>query len=117
MKTLNITKGEWKKHYFGENGNRQCRIHSDNVTIAKVLQIDEADANADLIADAANTYNTTPILPSELLKQRNEMLEALERAQKIIEHVINITPTSEQRNLYTHANIIALTAIKSATNA
>jgi len=45
------------------------------------------------------------------------LLEALERAQKIIEHVINITPTSEQRNLYTHANIIALTAIKNATNA
>jgi hypothetical protein len=77
MEKLNITQGEWKKHYFGENGNRQCRIHSDNVTIVKVLQIDEADANSDLITDAGTTYNDTPILPSELLKQRNELLEAL----------------------------------------
>ena len=46
------TQGEWQLHYFGDNGNRQCRIHSNNVTIAKVFQIDEADANAKLIAAA-----------------------------------------------------------------
>ena len=77
MDKLNITQGEWKKHYYGEHGNRQCRIHADNVSIIKVFQIDEADANADLIADAGTTYNATPILPSELLKQRNELLNAL----------------------------------------
>jgi hypothetical protein len=77
MEKLNITQGEWKKHYYGEHGNRQCRIHADNVSIIKVFQIDEADANADLIADAGTTYNSTPLLPSELLKQRNELLEAL----------------------------------------
>jgi hypothetical protein len=92
MEKLNITKGEWKKHYFGENGNRQCRIHSPSPTIVKVLQIDEADANSDLITDAGTTYNNTPILPSELLKQRNELLEALtamidgkERNWKVLE--------------------------------
>jgi hypothetical protein len=31
----------------------------------------------ELYADAKDTYNTTPILPSELLKQRNELLAAL----------------------------------------
>jgi hypothetical protein len=77
MEKLNITQGEWKKHYYGEHGNRQCRIHADNVSIVKVFQIDEADANADIIADAANTYQSTPILPSELLNQRNELLAAL----------------------------------------
>ena len=36
----------------------------------------------ELYADAKDTYNECQILPSELLKQRNELLEALTEALK-----------------------------------
>jgi len=41
------------------------------------------EANAKLIADAGTTINKCDLLPSELLSQRNEMLEILERVQRI----------------------------------
>ena len=46
------TPGEWTVHKFGPEGNKQTRIHSNNVTIAKIIQIDESEANAQLIAAA-----------------------------------------------------------------
>lgn len=42
--------------------------------------------NAILIADAGNTTNSCGLLPSELLKQRDEMLEALKRIRKIADN-------------------------------
>ncbi len=65
MKTKH-TAGQWELQYYGDNGNRKCRIHSDNVTIATVAPIDEQQANAKLIASA------------------NDLLEALEAARKLI---------------------------------
>jgi hypothetical protein len=39
---------------------------------------EEIAANAKLIADAGNTANKCGLLPSELLEQRNDLLEALQ---------------------------------------
>jgi hypothetical protein len=63
MKTKH-TQGEWEVHYFGDNGNRKTRVHCQNVTIANVLQIDEVEANAKLIAAA-------PELLQALIKANN----------------------------------------------
>lgn len=43
----------------------------------------EAEANAELIADAFNTSNKTGLLPSELLKQRDELLNACQRVNEL----------------------------------
>jgi len=48
----------------------------------------ERIANAKLIADAGTTANECGLLPSELLSQRNEMLEMLE--------ILTFTPAFEQ---------------------
>jgi len=44
---------------------------------------DEYLANANLMCDALNTIQKCNLLPSELLEQRNEILEILERVLKI----------------------------------
>jgi hypothetical protein len=87
------TQGEWQLHYFGDNGNRQCRIHSNNVTIAKVLQIDEADANAKLIAAAP-----------DLLEALHQVMEELNQQMR-----------KQNRLTFTKAELIAQEAINKAT--
>jgi hypothetical protein len=57
-------------------------------------ETNEMESNAELIADTFNTYNETPILPSELLKQRNELLEALKEAKECLEERLRIDYTS-----------------------
>ena len=78
MKTLNITKGKWRK---GLNNDKSVVSDCLDGTIPSIcicpILLNEAEDNASLIVDAGNAYNTTPILPSELLKQRNELLLAL----------------------------------------
>jgi hypothetical protein len=64
--------------------------------------------NARLIVDTFNTYNTTLILPTELLKQSNELLEALKVIQKQVK---------KEGNMTGHLYEICETAIKNATNA
>jgi|LakMenE18May11ns_1017448.scaffolds.fasta_scaffold8120331_2 hypothetical protein len=52
----------------------------------------------ELYADAKDTYNTAPILPSELLKQRNELLNVLEMcAQDFCNGNIQNNPSSQTR--------------------
>jgi hypothetical protein len=78
MEKLNITQGKWEV-----SQKLQVQVDIENpLKVSTVCQVygnsDEAKKNATLIADAGTTYNTAPILPSELLKQRNELLEALQ---------------------------------------
>jgi hypothetical protein len=85
------TKGEWKvvgiDYPTIESTSEECRT---NPTIASVLSSfrsrEEALANAQLIADAGTTINKCDLLPSELLEQRNLLLEALIRIRKSIKN-------------------------------
>jgi hypothetical protein len=105
MKTLNLTKGEWKSDRDNVY-SIQPKITADIICESPKKEYDSYsfwEDNSKLISDAGTTYNDTPILPSELLKQRNELLNAL---QQIIDN--------PSINFYIHE---AKQAIKNATNA
>jgi len=80
MKNLKHTPGEWTVHNFGPEGNKQTRIHSNNVTIAKIIQIDESEANAQLIAAAPT------------------LLEALRKAEVAISYLQQMFVTMEKEH-------------------
>jgi hypothetical protein len=94
MEKLNITKSEWVL-------STQHFLHIEDITSQWICQLNDIKPNETeflsdeyleeekrvkqvkldngiLLADAGTTYNQTPILPSELLKQRNELLKALQ---------------------------------------
>lgn len=73
MKKLNITPGEW---YIGELRNNiySKKEYNFKVSIYQETEYDKYD-NLILIADAGTTYNQCGLLPSELLKQRDELLK------------------------------------------
>jgi hypothetical protein len=107
MKDLKTTKGEWwpcckdtRPHFIfvGEEDKVVCAMSSnekdsDNYEplMAEVSMV-ERIANAALIADAGNTAQLCGLLPSELLKQRDELLEAA----KGIAELLPLTPTQEE---------------------
>ena len=78
-----ITEGEWfVANFEQEDGNYIYTNNNPFSAIARVYKGDsphtlKANANALLIADAGTTSNKSGLLPSELLEQRNELLEAL----------------------------------------
>lgn len=94
MKELEITKGEVEQN--GNNG-----IHLKNGScVALTHNGENKKADAELIADAFNTANKCNLLPSELLKQRDELLRVLkmlatatldEGQKRWIENAINQT--------------------------
>lgn len=92
-KRLKITKG--KNFTVIPSGNKNprgdwyyIRINPVNgwgkwvadATNASIIDgtIEEAKANAELIADTFNTANETQLLPSELQEQRDELLKTLQ---------------------------------------
>lgn len=91
MKNSKHTKGEWN---YDINANKGFDIFvKDTIkTIANVLHKDvsympteeEAIANCKLIVDAANTTTKSGLLPSELLEQRDELMEALIELSKLV---------------------------------
>jgi hypothetical protein len=83
MKELGITKGEWKvddeylRHKI-EINNSTIHLYHTVVTFNwTMITYNEAKSNALLIADAGNTAQKCGLLPSELLKQRDELKRAL----------------------------------------
>jgi len=76
MKELGITKGEYKIRKSGQElfidtpTMEICRSWSDSPKYRKHFE---------LFCDAGNTAQKCGLLPSELLKQRDELLEALKR--------------------------------------
>lgn len=83
MKDLGITEGEWEKLEINITDYKQLAIICGKKVIAHVYLPDyeikeEHLANAKLIADAGTTANKCGLLPSELLEQRDEMLEMLQ---------------------------------------
>lgn len=59
-----------------------------------------AKANAELIADAGNTIQSCGLLPSELLKQRDEMIALLKEVKVDIALSNDITDSSYKKLLY-----------------
>ncbi len=91
MKELEITKGEWKIRLFPEgddffveapNLNKPelgygIEIMQDDFGTHNGYPREQRLADAVLIADAGNTAQKCGLLPSELLRQRDELKEAL----------------------------------------
>ena len=81
MKNWKGTTGEFQVTNE-KTGN--CFIHPSGLSAAVAMVYTqnehryEAQANAKLFADALNTVNKCDLMPSELLKQRDELLKALE---------------------------------------
>jgi hypothetical protein len=115
MEKLNITQGECKIEHQRRH-HLSIAINGIEICFLPRFQDNVLD-NAILISDTITAYNTTLILPSELLKQRNELLEALEKIKKEIEsNNIANKQAMRGRNWDDELTIIE-TAIKNATNA
>lgn len=84
MKELKITKGEWsvsksKKGHWDISGDGWVqfgRVWNIKDSLNPHFRI-ESHANAQLIADAGTTANKCGLLPSELLEQRDMLLDSL----------------------------------------
>lgn len=109
MKELKITKGEWTSIFRNKH---DCGIRSDKGFICLMImpshypnqdvrydeELEECRHDAELIADAGNTYQKCDLLPSELLQQRDELLEALKEIAECkgaysmdrLEHATNV---------------------------
>jgi hypothetical protein len=84
------TTGEWQ---HGEDFDNLHEItlgdRSDNIVNVKGLSVthkptkEQIFENTRLIVDAGNTIQKCDLLPSELLKQRDELLEALKGVTKL----------------------------------
>ena len=98
MKDLKITKGEWQFAHVTMNQY----VHCDGKVICNVIKRFEQETKAvgELIADAGNTAQLCGLLPSELLKQRDELLEALKELVHLHmceqEGLLSGQPTPEQ---------------------
>ena len=88
MKDLKITKGGWEVLPNQRlSGLRKIVVKGKNTITLVATDFgsdDELEADAKLIADAGTTANKCGLLPSELLEQRNELLDALKRVEKSI---------------------------------
>lgn len=82
-----FTKGEWtiENSIIQENEHISIKTEKVNVIVCNKMALafcgtngnKKSLANARLIADAGTTANKCGLLPSELLDQRNDLLEAL----------------------------------------
>lgn len=83
MKELGITKGEWQYRDHFSDGI----IETEETIIGHLMKWgspeDELQSNAILIIDAGNTAQKCGMLPSELLRQRDELMEALEEQKRL----------------------------------
>lgn len=106
MRKLKITQGTTKVDcgidLIGENDElMQIIVFSETENTHNLAHVfafnqERLEANAQLIADAFNTSNKCDMLPSELLEQRNELLEML---QKIFEDRQNETQIIHKWNI------------------
>lgn len=89
------TKGDWKfstkttsETDVTSSTHRICECKHYDSQIASLLEptLEEGLANAQLIVDAGNTINKCDLLPSELLEQRDVLLEALIKIRKSIKN-------------------------------
>lgn len=79
MKKLGIPQGKWEALEYSLVGIKRDPI--DHKTVAHTFSHknrDECKAISVLIADAGNTAQKCGLYPSELLKQRDELLECVD---------------------------------------
>lgn len=93
---LNITEGNvftdgW--HIMVEKTSKTGQGYSEHIASVMGAGFEYGDSNTSLYVDAHNTYLNNPVLPSELLKQRDELLKAakhllvnLDARTKNVEH-------------------------------
>jgi len=111
MKDLKITKGEWKsifrnKHDMGVRSDKgyicfmTMPTHFTMQDARYEEELEECKSDAELIADAGNTTQKCSLLPSELLKQNEELREALSELVHLHgceqEGLLSGQPTPEQ---------------------
>ena len=85
MKDLGITKGEWTPENYagyiliqiGEGYNKP------NILDMEEVGEEQVRANMNLIIDAGNTAQKCGLLPSELLRQRDELKEELAEQKRL----------------------------------
>jgi CRISPR/Cas system-associated exonuclease Cas4 (RecB family) len=81
MKKLEITKGEVSIRETRNDADFSYEIIVGTDSVCYIPRdygsLINQKANSELISDTFTTYNIEPTLPSELLKQRNELLEML----------------------------------------
>ena len=112
MKDLGITKGETfvlRNQPVQRNG---FYIETDSAYIGEVgggyLALDQYKAIGELLIDGANTAQKCGLLPSELLQQRDELKEALDRIADPIAYM--------ERNLKEGERLDGMMAIHIANN-
>lgn len=85
------TRGTWKAIGTQEGGIYSQAITVNSVLLANVVELPksfaDSEANAQLIADAGNTYNETGKLPSELAKERNELFKMVKSLKNCIKRL------------------------------
>lgn len=77
MKDLGITKGEWVGVDYAGHYSLQVAPFYGARDLLDEDKTNEAEANMKLCCDAGNTAQKCGLLPSELLKQRDELRLAL----------------------------------------
>ena len=94
MEKFKGTKGEWSIHDTGNSS--RLFINSGYIEVCDAMfnlgegfpTTEQGQENAKLIADAGKTINKCDLFPSELLEQRDELLEVLEMAKNDIRNYI-----------------------------
>ena len=111
MKELGITKGETfalRNQPVQSNG---FYIETDSAYIGEVgggyLTLDQYKAIGELLIDGANTAQKCGMLPSELLRQRDELKEALAEQKRLYFNLFD----EEIRCMYCEAEISRGSAI------
>ena len=86
MKELGITKGEWQFERYGIFFSIQIEpgYNFSDLLNGESVGFYEAEHNAELICDAGNTAQKCGLLPSELLRQRDELIERNQMLSKTL---------------------------------
>lgn len=92
MEKLNITKGEYKNTYATQSTYACVEIGEETVLAVQGIHCyDDRDKETSdialLCADALNTYNQKPVLPSELLRQRDFLVERLKETDRVLRSI------------------------------
>lgn len=76
---INIELADFAQSVIGEtDGKVVCHMYLDTYKITENEKV-----NAEIMCDALNTYNQTPVLPSELLRQVLGMRENIRKIRRI----------------------------------